>query len=195
MSSIATKNISAEAYLKDERARKEKVEFFNGKLIPMGGASNNHNRIVTNLVFLFYKSLIEKGYEIYSSDQRVFNPITSSYLYPDIVIIKGKPTFTDNHFDTLNNPFLIIEVTSKSTIDLDHGEKFVAYRSTTSLKEYVLVSQDRPFVETFFREEENKWQLGASQNMEETISFKSVNLELNLKDIYRNVEFKETPQE
>jgi Uma2 family endonuclease len=45
--------ISAEEYLLRERSlpKAEKNEYLNGKIIKMGGASENHNLIVGNLIF------------------------------------------------------------------------------------------------------------------------------------------------
>ena len=66
-----------------------------------------------------------------------------SYFYPDVVIFCGDPQFEDNVFDTLLNPILVVEVLSPSTKAYDRGEKFRHYQELASLREYILVSQDK----------------------------------------------------
>lgn len=74
---------------------------------------------------------------------------TGLYTYPDVVVSCDKPSFEDSEMDTLLNPRLIIEVLSESTEAYDRGAKFEQYRSVESLQEYLLVAQDRVFVERF----------------------------------------------
>jgi Uma2 family endonuclease len=58
--------------------------------------------------------------------------------------------------DAYGNPQFIVEVLSPSTEALDRGEKFHLYRFLDSLREYVLVRQDRPEVELFRKEEDGR---------------------------------------
>ncbi len=51
------------------------------------------------------------------------------------------------------NPSLIIEVLSSSTAAFDRGDKFRFYKFLPSFKEYILITQDQPLVEGFYREE------------------------------------------
>ena len=55
----------------------------------------------------------------------------------------GEPTFEDAEVDTLLNPTLLVEVLSKSTEDYDRGGEFEHYRTIESLREYLLVAQDK----------------------------------------------------
>lgn len=187
MDTAAKVLVSAGEYLKAERQQDEKFEFFNGKIIPMGGASFNHNRIVRNLVFLLCNATIDRDYEVFSSDLRVHNPLTNSFLYPDVVVVKGKLKYLDDAFDTLTNPHLIIEVTSSSTIEKDKGEKFAAYRKTKGFREYVLISQDNTSVETFYKDENDKWEIEDYRSPEDKLLLKSIGLTLTLSDIYKKV--------
>ena len=62
----------------------------------------------------------------------------------------GEELYHGESDDTLLNPRLVIEVLSPSTEDYDHGKKFAYYRTLPSLREYVLVAQDRVNVEQFY---------------------------------------------
>ena len=40
---------------------------------------------------------------------RVSSPLTSSYFYPDVVVVCEEPRFEDDVFDTLLNPIILVE--------------------------------------------------------------------------------------
>lgn len=184
--------ISPEEYLKKEREgnreKDGKFEYFDGKLIEMGGASAIHNDICANLMGLLWSILRGKGYKIAHGDLRVANLLKQSYCYPDIVIVKGEYEFTDDQFDTICNPLLIIEVLSDSTQGRDRGEKFQIYRELTSLQEYVLVSQDACLVECYSRQSDGQWTFTYQTDPEQKIILASIQQELLLKDIYEGTD-------
>ena len=72
----------------------------------------------------------------------------------------------------------------------DRGEKFKHYQQLTSLREYILVSQDEVRVE-HYRRQETQWKLTGFRSLENVLSLASVECELSLRDIYRQVEFRE----
>jgi Uma2 family endonuclease len=57
------------------------------------------------------------------------------------------------------NPVVIVEVLSKSTQDYDRGQKFEHYRTLPSLVDYLTVAQDRPHIEHWSRQSEDRWLL------------------------------------
>jgi Uma2 family endonuclease len=52
---------------------------------------------------------------------------------------------------------LVVEVFSNSTAAFDLGEKFTAYRRLDSLREYVVVDQERVRVLIYRRQDEKWW--------------------------------------
>ncbi len=84
---------------------------------------------------------------------------------------------------------LIIEVLSPGTESFDRGMKFEYYRMLASVKEYVMVSQDQPRVETYFRQNENIWQYRVVRGLDQTAVLQSLAYEIALKDIYHKVLF------
>lgn len=179
--------ITAAEYLAAERKSPERHEFFNGEIIPMTGASRYHNLITTNLVITVGSALLNEDYEVYQSDMRVHNPVSESYSYPDVVVVKGAPQLADDEFDTLLNPILIIEVLSPGTAAYDRGDKALAYRQIASLREYVLVSQDKAVVEHWVRLAEHKWQVEESKGLDATLRLLDGACEIKLADVYRKV--------
>ncbi len=57
------------------------------------------------------------------------------------------------------NPSTTIEVLSPSTQAYDRGDKFIAYRTLESLRDYVLVSQNQMHIEHFARQSDDSWLL------------------------------------
>src|SRR5262249_45001547 len=99
------------------------------------------------------------------------------------------PRFEDEHFDTLLNPQLIIEVSSESTESYDRGKKFAHYRAIDSLREYVLVSQTEYRVERFFRRDDGNWNYSESVEPNGSIELASVASRLSLARVYYKVDF------
>lgn len=179
--------ITAAEYLAAERKSPERHEFFNGEIIPMTGASRPHNLIANKISRLLGNVLDELDYEVYQSDMRVHNPVSESYSYPDVVVVKGAPQLMDDQFDTLLNPVLIVEVLSPGTKSYDRGEKAAAYRQFRSLHEYLLVPQDEAVVEHWVRLTENKWQVEEVKGLDATLRLLDGTCEIKLADVYRKV--------
>ena len=191
MSSLPKTYLTPEEYLAFERQCEYKNEYYNGEVFAMTGASRPHNLILVNLGREVSQQLKGRPCETYTSDMRVLIPSTTNYFYPDLVVVCGEPRFADGHFDTLLNPTLVIEVLSPSTEDFDRGRKFEQYRKIGSLMEYVLVSQDRMHVERYGRRPEGDWLLSEFNDPEGTLKLISVECELAMSEVYRNVQFEE----
>ncbi len=183
-----------EEYLAFERKAHSKHEFRNGKIVPMTGGAATHNQIIARIINVLINALdaLNKEYIVYSSDMKIRIPVHNQFVYPDAVVVCEKPEFYDERTDIITNPLLVVEVLSPSTEDYDQHLKFDKYRTLASFKEYLLVRQDTPFVTDYFREEENLWRTTDVQNLEASISLKSVECELPLAKIYKGVKF-ETP--
>ena len=132
--------------------------------------------------------LRERNYVVYSSDQRVKVDATGLYTYPDVTVICDQPQFDDNQQDTLLNPLVLLEVLSPTTADYDRGGKFKQYRGLPSLQEYVLISQDQPFIEHFVRDCD-RWVLTEIDSLNRALDLPSLGCELPLSEIYLKVQF------
>ena len=188
LSVAAEKYITPEEYLTAERRAEYKSEYISGEIFAMSGASNAHNLITLDIATELNIQLRQRGCFVYSSNMRVKTKPAGSYFYPDVAVVCDKPRFEDNVFDTLLNPILIVEVLSPSTEAFDKGEKFAHYQELASLREYILVSQDRMRVE-HHRLIETHWVGKTFEAPEDVLKFNSIECELPLKDIYTRVSF------
>ncbi len=181
--------LSAGEYLEAERKAVEKHELMNGKIITMQGASLRHNRIVKNLISSIDAKLKGGGCEVFPSDLRVNIPATNSFCYPDLTIVCGKPELLDEQFDNLLNPSVIIEVLSPSTESYDRGNKFFTYQLIPSLKEYILVDSADAAVQTIVKKDDGLWKFDTLTGMAAILTLATIDQQILLSDIYRNVEF------
>ena len=179
--------LTAEEYLAFERKATTKHEYLNGQIVAMSGASFAHNFITVNIATSLNVQLMEGECRVATSDMRVKVTQIDSYFYPDVVVVCGEPRAEDDTFDTLLNPVLIVEVLSPSTEVYDKGEKFEHYQQIASLKDYILISQDEVHVEHYCRQGSG-WLRSEFRELEDVLSFLSIDCELGLQDIYRRVE-------
>ena len=200
--SAAQTRLTPEEYIAFERkalpdADIIRHEYINGELIAMSGASRAHNLITINISTALHSRLRNSRCETYANEMRVSTPTTTSYFYPDVVVVCEEPRFEDDVFDTLLNPIILVEVLSPSTEVYDRREKFAHYRQLPSLQEYVLVAQDKVLVEHYRRQEKQEtapvtrkdWIFTHFQELEESLPLTSIQCELSLQEIYERITF------
>lgn len=183
---VAQKRIvSPEDYLAAERQALDKSEFFNGEIIPMAGATRNHNRIKENLSIQIGISIANSTCQSFSSDMRVNLPSTGLYAYPDIVIVCGEPELLPDEFDNLLNPTVLLEVMSEGTEDYDRGRKFLRYRAIPSFQEYVLIDSQRVGVEVWRKNDLGQWTLmEQSADPAGQFTIQAIDLTISLQQTY-----------
>ncbi len=191
MSSQPKTELTTEEYLAIEREAEIKHEYYRGEMFAMGGASHRHNLVSGNVFADIHSELKERDCQVFTNDMRVKVCPTGLYTYPDVIVTCEQPQFEDNHFDTLLNPQVIIEVLSDSTEQYDRGKKFEYYRQLASLKEYVLVSQDHAHIERFSHQD-GKWVLSEATGLDAALELPSVDCQLKLADVYAKVEFEKS---
>jgi Uma2 family endonuclease len=188
MSSPRPNFLTPGEYLDLERKAEIRSEYIAGRVYAMSGATRRHGLIAGNVYGLIWTQLRGKSCEAFTSDMRVKVSPTGLYTYPDIVAVCGEARFDDQHTDTLINPTVIVEVLSQSTEAYDRGEKFAHYRRLESLREYVLVAQDKIRVEHYRREGE-EWILSEVSGADSTLHLSSIDCHVGIAAIYEKVDF------
>lgn len=184
------KKYTVEEYLALEEKAEFRSEYDDGEIVAMAGSSLNHARIIKNISRLLDEKL-KDFCESFTTDVKVQVESYRKFYYPDVLIICGKPEFYEKRKDTVINPVLIVEILSDSTEAKDRGEKMLAYRTLESLREYVLVSQNKPIVEQYIRNADENWIHKATIGLKSIVRFESVGIELSLEEIYQRIGFEE----
>lgn len=187
--STTLQRITPQEYLIRERQASIKSEFYQGKIFAMGGGSANHSLIAANFVGEARNSLKGRPCAVFTSDLRVQVQSTGLYTYPDATIVCGELLFDDDHRDTLLNPTVIVEVLSDSTEKCDRGKKSNHYRQIASLKELILIAQDRSHVERFTRQANGDWLFHEQKELTADFELKSLGISIAISELYRGVKF------
>lgn len=188
MSSAAIQRYSPADYLALERASEFKHEFFDGEMFLMAGGTIEHSQVAANVIRALGNALADTGCRVLTSDMKIKLP-TGLYTYPDASVVCDQPQYEDDHKDVLLNPLLIVEVLSPSTEAYDRGQKFRHYQTCPSLREYVLIAQDRSAVDHYLRQPSGQWLLTTFESLDATMPLPSLGVGLRLRDIYAKVEF------
>ena len=187
---------SPEEYLKLERDAPDRHEFLDGVIYAMAGESLSHSRICANLAREIGLALKGGPCENLSPNMKVRTSNASLFSYPDLTILCGEPQLHDSKKDVLTNPKVIFEVLSPSTEKYDRTTKFLRYRmGNGTLTDYILVSQDRSFVEHFCKQPDGNWLYRSFSQISDDLTIDSVGISLSLSDIYYRVELTEEPEE
>ncbi len=177
-------------YLAFEHDSKIKHEFVDGYVYAMTGASTSHNDISTNILAYFHSRFRGRNCTANNSDTRVKLSAQRNYYYPDVTLVCGERQFAeDAAISTILNPTVIIEVLSPSTELYDRSTKFAHYQQILSLQDYVLVAQDKAYVECFSRAENKSWIYTYADETDGYLLIPSLDISLALTDVYENIDF------
>jgi Uma2 family endonuclease len=187
----ASRRFTEEEYLSMEEAAPTKHEFRNGEIIDMAGGSYWRGVIAANMIGRLLLRLDGKPCRPVGGDVSVRIPLRGHYCYPDVTIVCGQPVFDPPDRErTISNPQIIMEVSSPSTESADRKVKFSDYRTLQSLEEYFLVSQEKPEIESFYRQPDGIWAIGPTfSGMDQMMKFRSLGIEIPLPEVYAGVEF------
>ena len=140
------KTVPVEAYLAGEDASDIRHEYIGGHIYAMTGASDRHGLITLNIATFLRPLVRGTGCQLFANDMKIRLNIGGDdiFYYPDL-LLSCDPTDRETYFRS--SPCLIVEVLSDSTERIDRREKFLAYQTLPSLREYLLVSQGRRAVQ------------------------------------------------
>jgi Uma2 family endonuclease len=186
---LNVKPMTFEEYLQLEEKHEIRHEFVDGFMFAMAGASDEHNLISLNIATAARAATRNTNCRAYHTDMKLRTPNGIGY-YPDVFITcddddKGKKV--------KQSPCLIVEVLSPSTEDIDRGEKWLNYQKSSSLKMFVLVRQDKKFLEIYKRNPDGTWQYTIFEESG-TLEFSCVDFSMTLEEIYEDVIFENNPR-
>ena len=192
----ALPTFSPEDYLSLERVSEIRHEYLDGFVYAMAGESPTHSIICFNIAVAVGERIKGTPCRGYSPNMKVRTKDESLYSYPDLAVVCGEPVYHDKHGDVLVNPTVVFEVLSRSTEAYDRGEKSQRYRTEIeSLRDFVLVAQDRPRVEHFSRGADGDWSRAEIEGLDGVLSLASIDCRVRLADVYDRIAFADRPTE
>ena len=171
---------SLDEYLKlQDEPDAERSEFHDGLVLPVEAATPTHARLGSRI-----GSILEKAFAscaVYDSSLNLYVASANKILHPDATVVCGMPRYATPN--CLDNPTILVEVTSPSTKDYDFGTKREYYFNLPSLQHYLLVSQLEVSVGQYQRSGEG-W-LYHDRYSDGILSLGEVELKVN--DIYQGI--------
>lgn len=179
--------MTLEEYLEFDSQTEGRFEYYNGEVFEMGGGSPEHSLLSNRIGRLLGNILDPRGCSIYNSEVQIKVPTMLPYRYGDVSALCGKPEYEElRNQKLLVNPTLIVEVLFPTTEDFDRDLKFKAYKSIESLREYLLVSQDKKFITLYTKHNEKFW-FQSQYESGETLKLESLEIELTVNEIYEGI--------
>ena len=175
-------------YLRVEADTSTRHEYLNGEMVEMPQESTNHEQICQNIRRELSEIVENMRCDVIADSTKLEVESANSFLYPDAMVICGRIDFRVNRKDVVRNPVLVIEVLSENSEAYDRGDKFRQYRLLPSVREYILISQERATVETFVKKDSDLWEIKTTEGLYETIELNALQgNDLPLKQIYKDV--------
>jgi Uma2 family endonuclease len=187
----------AEYFALDAASPGEKYEYRDGTIVCMPGGTPPHAAITMKVGAALVSRLKGGPCEVYSGDLKIGVARRTYYMHPDVSVVCGPLQMDprDTTGQTVLNAKLIVEVLSPSTERHDRREKFSRYMEIETFGEYVLVSQDRPWVESLFRQPDGTWSYSYANGLDATLHLRSLSIDLPLAEAYAGVQFPPTDAE
>lgn len=176
---------TVEDYLALEEAATIKHEYVAGMIHAHAGGTSRHNAISSNVLAALWNAARGGDCRVYGSDMRL-RATEDVFYYPDVMVVCEDDEAGDAALYQ-HAPCLIVEVTSPSTESIDRREKALVYRGIPSLRAYLIVDQDRRWVERHWRDESGEWRQGGIAG-EGSIPIPCPETKLSLDAIYEGIE-------
>ena len=190
MSAETKRRYTLEEYLALEQKSDARHEFWDGEIFAMSGGTLVHEITMNNVHNLLRGEVGKRGCTVFGSNMQIKVPSAPPYRYADGSVVCGKTEVERfNGNDLLLNPVLIYEVLLPSTEAYDRGDKFTHYKSIASLVEYLLIAQHRPHITHYAKRSDGSWGYSEINEVDGSLYLPSVDLTLNLIEVYQDLEF------
>ena len=185
--------LSIKDYLDYEDSSQNKHEYEKGEILAMSGGTINHGILCGNAYNELREGIRKSKIKCNTigSEVRIHIKKTNSIVYPDAMVICGEIEVSEDDKDAITNPVLVVEVLSKSTGDYDRGDKFYKYRQLDSFKEYILIDQEKPVVETYYKKDDNSWEILRVEGLDKMLDIKSIGIQIKMALLYEGVNWEE----
>jgi Uma2 family endonuclease len=171
-------------YLSVEEMSAVRHEFLDGEIFAMAGGTPEHAALSAAVLVLLGTRLEHRSCRPYSADLRIRVLATGLATYADAAVICGDPIRDPASPTHVTNPSVIVEVLSPSTEAYDRGEKREHYQRIASLREYVLVAQNRREIEVYARGHDDSWRR-VIYGPDEIVDLPSIGAGFTVDELYR----------
>ena len=188
MQHVYQPRLTAADYLEGEARSTVRHEFVDGEVYAMAGAGEAHNLIALNVAARLRSAVRGGPCRVFISDMKLHVAAWNAFYYPDVMVVCSP---TDNHTHYKESPSVIVEVLSDSTADIDRREKLLAYRTLASLREYVLIAQDKRQIDVYRRAPDGANDVWLLESLGEgdLLQLESIGVGMSMAEVYEDVVF------
>jgi Uma2 family endonuclease len=174
---------TVEEYLALEEESAVHHEYVASMIYAHAGGTSRHNAIAANVLAELWNAARGRSCCVYGSDMRL-RAVDDVFYYPEVMVVCGDDEAEEGALYQ-HAPCLIVEITSPSTESIDRREKACTYRKIPNLHAYLVVDQDRRWVERHWRDESGEWRQGG---VSDEGSIPCPETRLSLDEIYEGLE-------
>lgn len=173
--------VSTDEFVRGERHGSRKDEGVSRR-----GANRWHNIIASNLAIAIGSRLHGHKCEIYLSGMRV--KLRNDFLcYPDVVVVSGEPTFTDQNMEILRNPTLVVDILSHATSTPEKSRKLESFLESESIRECLFIKESEMRAEHYFRQNPKQWIYRIYNERDDVITLDSISCKISVAELYSQV--------
>jgi Uma2 family endonuclease len=174
--------MSIDEYFAFEEASPVRHEYVDGQVHAMTGVTRQHSRLTMNVAARLWAAARGGPCRVHAGEVKL--RVGTKIYYPDVMVACGAEPRDTRIEDA---PSVLVEVLSPSTERTDRGEKAMVYRGIPSLAAYIIIDQERRWVEHHRRGVDGHWQ---REVVTETgrVSVPQPSISLTLEEIYEGVE-------
>ena len=185
MNALAKHTLSHDEYLQWEDLQEYKSEYYAGEVFSQAGASSKHTELAGNLFALVHSHLKGKSCRAYISDMKLRISEVDAFFYPDVMVTCDN---RDRNIDMYKQyPVLVVEVLSASTAEYDRTFKFACYQKISTLRDYLLISQEVFSVEHLHLNDSLEW-VRTVHTYDDVFHLACINLNVAVSDVYADVD-------
>jgi Uma2 family endonuclease len=169
------------------RPEDEKWELIDGVLVKgMVGARVEHHIIISNIDYALHDRFKRNGIPCRVFRESFFLKKRENDLaaLPDVMVRCGK---IEPGATSIEDPIVLFEVVSPGSEGKDRLIKRIAYQKLPSLKHYVLVERDRPFIDHYIRTPEGWRGEVPLETLDAVLRLDAIEFEMPVAEIYRDV--------
>ena len=180
-----TTKLNIKDYLEGEISSDMRHEYIYCEVYAMAGASVTHNRIINNIGFKIDNHLANSRCETFTENVKL-KADAQTFYYPDIFVACDQQPASEYYRE---EPVLIVEVLSPTTERIARNEKLTVHKNLPSVREYLIVSQEKTLVEAHRKLPDETWQTEIYDEPDSEIRLDSIDFALRIDEIYRRVKF------
>lgn len=180
MAETYQRSMTAEEFLDWQLGQEDRYELIDGYPIKlMTGATDYHDRVVTNIIAALHAQLRGKHCRVATADLAVHTRIRG-FRRSDVVVTCGQMTGDST---VAEDPRLVVEVLSKSNTGIDWQRKLDEYRHLKGLA-YILLVDSRLQAATLYVRSGTTWEPEDADDIEHVLKLPAIDCTLALADIY-----------